>query len=199
MIIYKIKNKVNGKIYIGQTIRNLNKRIGFHLIAKSLVGNALRKYALQCFDVSVIDFADTKAMLDEKEKEYIRLYNCKAPNGYNLTDGGDGITGAIGIKHSEEWNRKISNSLMGHSFSEKTKEKWRINKRCVGRVPWNKGVPWSDEVKAKISKANLGKLSWMKGKKHSEESKEKNRQSHLGRPSAKKGRTFTKKIEEKTT
>lgn len=70
MIIYKIENKLNGKIYIGQTKNNLNERIQSHLEnKKTLIGRALRKYGIQNFEISVIDYAENKEWLDDKETE----------------------------------------------------------------------------------------------------------------------------------
>ena len=48
MIIYKIENKVNGKIYIGQTIGTLEHRLSQHKSnskKKSVIGNAIQKKA----------------------------------------------------------------------------------------------------------------------------------------------------------
>lgn len=107
MNIYKIQNKINGKIYIGQTRKSLNERISGHLISNSYIGRALRKYGLQCFDISIIDMADTKEWLNDKEMEYIAFYDCKHPNGYNLTDGGEGT---IGLSEEALEKRRISNT-----------------------------------------------------------------------------------------
>ena len=90
MIIYKIQNKINGKIYIGMTVRDVMDRISAHLRSKSHIGSALRKYGIQYFDISVIDFAKDHGTLCDKEIEYINFYDCRAPKGYNHTDGGDG-------------------------------------------------------------------------------------------------------------
>ena len=40
-LIYKIENKVNGKVYIGQTTQGFNKRISGH--KKALKGNIITK------------------------------------------------------------------------------------------------------------------------------------------------------------
>ena len=119
MIIYKVTNKINGKIYIGQTTRPLNQRMSEHLAngRTSYFDRALRKYGIQSFDVDVIDNAETKEELNEKEKYYIEFFNCKVPNGYNLTDGGEGQLGVRrfgednshwGKKHSKETKNKLS-------------------------------------------------------------------------------------------
>jgi hypothetical protein len=42
----------------------------------------------------------------------------------------------------------------------------------LGITPWNKGKPWSDEVKVKCGLLNKGNTHWI-GRKHSEESKKK--------------------------
>lgn len=39
------------------------------------------------------------------------------------------------------------------------------NKFRLGLAAWNKGVPWSDEAKAKLSEAHLDQTAWNKGKK----------------------------------
>jgi len=90
-IIYKITNLVNGKIYIGQTKRDINIRMADHVKRnKYYVQRSLNKYGLESFAVSIIDEADTKRAIDEKEIHWIKFYNCRSPRGYNCTKGGDG-------------------------------------------------------------------------------------------------------------
>ncbi len=123
MNIYKIENKINGKIYIGQTKREINKRVYFHLKRKSYIGNTLRKYGMQSFSISIIDQADNKATLDEKERYWIKFYDCRNPKGYNFTDGGDGLTNP-----SEETKQKIRETKAINPWypSEETRRKMRI-------------------------------------------------------------------------
>lgn len=59
-----------------------------------------------------------------------------------------------------------------------------LSKKHKGKIPWNKGVPRSEEVKNAISKANKGKSSWNKGKTVGPNSKESNKR----RSEALKGR-----------
>ena len=117
MIIYKVHNKLNGKIYIGQTKTNINQRVYEHLKigGSPLFHKALKKYGVKSFELSIIDISDSIQELKEKEKYWIKFYNCKAPNGYNLTDGGDGIVGYI---YSKEVLKKMSESHIGKMIGD---------------------------------------------------------------------------------
>ena len=64
MIIYKITNKINGKIYIGQTIQTLNARMRQHLSPPkshtiSAIDAALKKYSINSFTIEIIDAAES--------------------------------------------------------------------------------------------------------------------------------------------
>lgn len=94
MVIYKISNTINDKVYIGLTCLPLNKRWIQHK-ADARRGDpkplyrAMRKYGLDKFRVEQIDSAETLEELGEKERYYIALYHSVSPNGYNLTCGGE--------------------------------------------------------------------------------------------------------------
>jgi len=182
MIIYKAVNKINGKIYIGKTIYPLDSRLRRHLRADLPFSKALKKYGLTSFTIEIIDYADSPDILSDKEKYWIKYYGSKGKNGYNMTDGGDGIPG---WNHSEETRKKISNAHIGTIVSEEIRkilsdahkgvplsESHRRNigiahkghkhtlaskiKMSVAR----KGIGWpmSEETKQKISIANKGKV-----------------------------------------
>jgi group I intron endonuclease len=185
MIIYKLQNKINGKIYIGQTKFNLSKRITEHIKEeKSLIYKALNKYGVEAFVTSVIDYAEDRGTLSEKEKKWIRVFNCKSPRGYNLTSGGEGL-----FNPSEEIREKMRVANLGRKDSEVTKEKHRkIMKGNTLRL----GKKDSEGTKEKKRKAHIGKklrkeISEEVGKKigaanskrvWSKESREKSRESH---------------------
>lgn len=110
MVIYKIENKINGLIYIGQTKADLSVRIMRHKVMnKYYIQRALNKYGLESFTVSVIDEVFTKEAIDEKEKYWIKFYDCRSPKGYNCTGGGDGND----TPRSEETRRRMSMVKMG--------------------------------------------------------------------------------------
>lgn len=105
MIIYKATNKINQKTYIGQTTRSIKERIQEHIQRESTIGLAIQKYGIINFSIAKLDEAKDKEDLNKKEIYWINYYNCKAPNGYNLTGGGEGT---IDYKHSEETKRIMS-------------------------------------------------------------------------------------------
>jgi group I intron endonuclease len=108
-IIYLAINKKNGKVYVGQTVMPLSKRIaGHHTEARG--GNstryfqrALKKYGFKNFKWEQIDCADNKNELNKKETDWIAFYHSNNETcGYNMTEGGDGVRGFIPSKESRE-------------------------------------------------------------------------------------------------
>ena len=93
-IIYCIRNMENGKRYVGKTIRTVARRWAIHQRWKGKPSTALQraiaKYGSGRFDVSVLEKLVRLRSLDAAEKKWIKKLNSKVPNGYNLTDGGDG-------------------------------------------------------------------------------------------------------------
>lgn len=92
MVIYKFENKINGKVYIGQTVQKLSKRISSHKYPsrnKTLpIDAAIKKYGIENFSITTIDHANSVDELNEKEKFWIKYYDCISPKGYNLEEGG---------------------------------------------------------------------------------------------------------------
>jgi group I intron endonuclease len=116
MIIYKITNLINLKLYIGQTKFSAEERwkqhIQYHSHEKFWhypLYCAMRKYGLQGFKIEILDRADSKAILDKLEIMYIAQLRTQLPHGYNVTPGGSGRTGPL----SEEAKRKMSLSKSG--------------------------------------------------------------------------------------
>lgn len=105
--IYKITNLINGKIYIGKTVREARKRWAAHLNPKAdtsmIIVRALKKYGADKFSFEVIDIAENPEMLSSKETFYIKSLNSMSPNGYNQIDG-------VG-NYSEAWKSKTSDKV----------------------------------------------------------------------------------------
>jgi len=95
MTIYKITNRLNGKIYIGQTSQPLEKRFYQHSKANTPLGNAMRQCGLENFTIETVETCETYDELNQRERFWIRVLNCKVPKGYNQSDGGESCT----VKH----------------------------------------------------------------------------------------------------
>lgn len=170
--IYKITNKLNGKVYIGQSI-DIDKRWRQHMTAKDdvLIHKSIQKYGAENFSFEILLECPAE-MLDVWERDMISLYDCMSPYGYNLTEGGGRC------KYSEETRLKMSKALKGIHLSEEHKRK--ISEAKKGKPSWNKGIPCSEEHKRKLSES-------MKGKHLSEETKIKISNTQKGKTSWNKG------------
>jgi group I intron endonuclease len=145
MIIYKITNKLNGKMYVGQTVQKLLDRWSDHCrpclgrnVNNSAIASAIRKYGKENFTLEQIDSAENLEQLNTMERTYIKALNTLAPNGYNLELGGDSK-----VCH-EETKAKISTTLKGRPI-----------KNRMNGAP--KGRPVSAERRARISKTLTGR------------------------------------------
>jgi group I intron endonuclease len=122
MIIYLITNKIDGKQYVGQTVQTLKRRWAFHICKRSgciYLKRAMDLHSKENFTIEEICKTNTLEELDQKEKEFIIKFNTLAPNGYNLTTGGE-----------------------RPNFSEESKQKMSNSKK--GIIPWNKGLTKED-------------------------------------------------------
>lgn len=74
-VIYRFKNKVNGKVYIGQTVKPLRKRVIQHMtnsrpttkVHKTYFHNALNKYGFENFDLIIVERCSSQEELNERE------------------------------------------------------------------------------------------------------------------------------------
>lgn len=180
--IYRLTNKINNKMYHGQTMEcDINDRWirykNLNCKSQPKIYNALKKYGPENFLFEVIDIsAQDQSQLNFLETFYIRKYD-SMNNGYNCNEGGDG-KGII----SEEVRRKLSEANKGHIVSQETRLKIRNSlkgrklsdetiKKLSGKNNPNFGKPLSEETKRKISEAQRGELSHSFGKHISEEHK----------------------------
>lgn len=170
--IYKIKNKINNKIYIGQTVRSINKRIYEYKSAYKYdrfnnkhLGNAFRKYGWNNFEFNIIDTAVTIEELNEKEIKYILQY--KSDNkefGYNIESGGRNSIPSTetlekmskshtGIQQTDCW----INNRIAKAGSEDAKKYGRIKSEeekhllSVNSPKYWQGKNRDDKTKRKIS------------------------------------------------
>ena len=110
--IYLHKNKINNKVYIGQTIQdNLNDRWKNGLGYKSCTYfyNAIKKYGWDNFEHIILEQNENWSQedLDNKEVYYINLYQSNNPKyGYNITEGGQNSISPNALPRAIEWMKE---------------------------------------------------------------------------------------------
>lgn len=189
--IYLIIDLTNWKKYVGQHHYHLEKLDSNYHGSGTIISKIYKKRPETLKEV-YLKTCYTQEELNEWEKYYIKFYNTLWPNGYNLSEGGEGgimceeirrkISAAIsgeknpmfGKHHSDESKNKISNSHKGKQLSEEHRKK--LSESHKGKqlseeakkklIELHKGKQLSEETKKKISESH-------KGKYHSEEAKKK--------------------------
>ncbi|WMU08192.1 putative intron-associated endonuclease 1 [Clostridium phage vB_CtyS-FA70] len=169
-IIYVAENTVNGKRYVGQTIRKFEERQAHHKKDSEVCDfkfyRAIRKYGWDNFNWAVIvEGVESVESLNSLEQYWIKELDT-FKNGYNSTTGGEGCI------VSAETKKKMSESRKGKHLSEETKKK--LSERLKGRTGANYGKHFSEEHRKKLSESH-------KGKQFSEETKKKMSESKKGR------------------
>lgn len=166
--IYKITSP-SGKSYIGQTVRDVSRRINRHGKESRCVNihRAILKYGKDNFNIEILGIFLLE-LLDLAEISAIKENNTLSPNGYNLKEGG-----ANGIP-SEETRKKISEALKGKPISPERRLQLKLSFAKYLAERGGKMPPKTKEQRLKVS---LDK----KGKKHTEEHKAKIRAKALGR------------------
>jgi group I intron endonuclease len=125
-----IRNKLNEKIYIGQTTQPIKERLGQHRRKSSgcsAIYDAIKKHGWENFEKDWYECPDEDLNFDEELME--EMLGTLAPNGYNLRKGG----GSHG-KMSDETKQKMRKSHLGKILSdEHIKNISGENNHCYGK------------------------------------------------------------------
>jgi group I intron endonuclease len=190
--IYKITNKVNNKVYIGQTIRTVEERYQRHLYEAKCHTNrplydSMNHHGIDNFGVeTLVEAPDDQ--LNELEVFYIAKYKTTDPTfGYNLTTGGDSFKSCLppetearrvakiaaahrGRKQSKEAVEKRVAKLRGRKHSEESRRNMSEGQKKRDPATFARGYTVPQERRDKISKALTGQVQ-------SEETKLKRKES----------------------
>lgn len=162
--IYGLRNKINGKWYVGQSL-NVKKRWRKYRrydckSQRKLLG-AMKKYGIDSFDMVLLEECDGVSwILDYREMYWIRHYD-SIENGYNIREGGShgkmslesrkrmSVAGKGKKKpsRSADYLEHMRMAQMGKKQSEETKRKRSLAMK--GR----KMPPRSEEHRRRISEA----------------------------------------------
>lgn len=167
--IYCIENTINHYKYVGKSETSIESRALWineatktpkHLRNEYLT-NAVQKYGIQNFKAYVLEECPPESCC-EREMYWIAELKTYAHDpdskGYNLTRGGDGISG---YHHTEENKHRQSammkgnkfavgsNGHLGFKFSEESKKK--LSESLKGRVAHNRGIPMKESQRVQLS------------------------------------------------
>ena len=138
MFIYIVTNRINGKVYVGQTNGSVERRWSDHRksaqAGRTVFAKAIRKYGHEAFGISSVKLpaGSSQMNLNEAERLYIAELGSLVPNGYNLRSGGDG----------------------GGLLSETTR-----SRMSLGWHSTHRGQPHTAEAREKMSASRKGKCS----------------------------------------
>ena len=145
LIIYTITNKVNGKVYVGQSRQGIARRKAEHIHRFNLgerdhkLYQAMRKHGIENFVFEVVFYAQRPEELDGLEISFIEKFN-SFHRGYNMTCGGDSV--------SDETRAKLSAVLKGRKITWAQK---------VVATRQRLGLYGPDRCKVRGSKSRLSK------------------------------------------
>ena len=147
--IYKITNNLNNKIYVGQHKERPHETPREYMGKGIALRSAYKKYGIQNFTKEIIEYLyddDKHEKVSEREKFWIKELNSLYPNGYNISQGGEGgcpkesaKKGALtrkqrGYRHSQQTKNKISKSHKGKTLTKQHKE--NLSKNHHLRKTW---------------------------------------------------------------
>lgn len=147
-IIYKVTNKINGKIYIGQTSKTLKQRMRAHFNVsnnnpRTYFHKAINHYGKENFAFKELVICDSQEEAHKLEIEYIDHFNSKI-DGYNLTNGGEGT---LGWSPCDDWRKNQSrmrsgknNPMYGKNFMDYMSDNDILNyKNNMSKITSGKG------------------------------------------------------------
>lgn len=149
--IYKTENIINKKIYIGQKKSNIFLKQQYLGSGKYLKA-AINKYGPQNFKVTLIEWCDNKALLNDREIYWINYYKINGFCLYNISRGGDGGDTYLYLSDKDRAIRcqKASEKChFRHCTKEERKKAWETRRK-------NGNDKFSDDYRRKLSKSHKG-------------------------------------------
>ena len=190
--IYLITDTTNGMKYTGKHHYHIEGQLDPNYHGSGTIIKNIYKKRPETLKEEYIKTCYSEEEMCSDEQYYIKVFKTLWPNGYNLTEGGDGVMPC------EETRRKMSenhydcsgekNPMFGKKLSEEVKKKMSLSK---------KGKPLTEKQLEKRKGLFVGEKNPMYGKKHTEETRKKISAKHKGKPSPNKGKHLSEETKKK--
>ena len=177
--IYLITDTTNGMKYTGKHHYHIEGQLDPNYHGSGTIIKNIYKKRPETLKEEYIKTCYSEEEMCSDEQYYIKLFKTLYPNGYNLTEGGDGLIPC------EETRKKLSKAHKGKPAYNKGVPMSEEQKKKISKA--NKGKHHSEEQKKKISEALIGEKNPFYGRLHSEESKNKISKANKGKPAYNKG------------
>lgn len=166
-LVYRITNKINGKIYIGRTTGRLSARFNSHKSHSRIdnlrhkctyLYNAMRKYGVENFFIELIEECSSFQEMKQKESYHIKNFNsCNPKIGYNLKyNTSDGVEFV-----SESTLKRMSNASHITAFNKANKNVG-IKKylRDSGKESWESQISYLNDRFTKFFSTKEEAIEW---------------------------------------
>lgn len=116
----------NGMVYIGMTKNSVQERRDCGYQHNKKLKEAIAKYGWKNVNTDILADELTEYDAYEMEKYFIKKYDaCCEGKGYNISFGGKGTY--AGLKHTDEFKKKISAMMTGRKVSSQTIERLKTS------------------------------------------------------------------------
>ena len=190
--IYRVTNKINGKIYIGShKTKDLNDN---YMGSGKYLKHAIEKHGMENFSKEILYVFDTPELMYAKEADLVNEEFITESNTYNLKVGGFGGFDYINSsgKNIYGMNGKTPNVKDNFTRGRKTQETRKKN-----------DPEYAKKIREKISRALKGRPGTFKGKTHTNETKkvigENSSKHQSGEGNSQYGKRWIYSLEEKTS
>lgn len=195
--LYRITNKINDKVYIGQA-QDYQHRWSDHRLAvkknkpTQVIHHAMIKHGIDNFEFEVIASCQNQDDANYLETELVKQYNSFVADGY----GYNATLGGMNAPKSEKWKRHMSEVMTGKpgtyghlgkvhtDESKQVMSQTKIEQYASGEVVvWNKGLNVSGmSGKHQSDHQKQMMREWNETHPKSEETKQKISDTLKGRP-----------------
>jgi hypothetical protein len=118
--LYRITNKINGKIYIG--VHKTSNIEDNYFGSGKLLKRAIKKHGKENFTKEILEFFDTEIQMYAREKEIVNYEFVNSSETYNIVEGGNGSFSYINSLPNQghkPGQQKQASILGGLAFKEK--------------------------------------------------------------------------------